>query len=83
MAEDKIDCVMTFRCPLALKARLDKKSEKSGKTLSALVVEYVEIGLDDETMLLKPGEFRAIRQALQQAGRGMLGRKLQARKRSP
>jgi predicted DNA-binding protein len=76
MAEEKIDMIVTFRCPLDLKKKLDDRSAKSGKTLSALVVEYVEIGIDDETMQLKPGEFRAIRQALQQAGRRMLGRKL-------
>jgi predicted DNA-binding protein len=83
MAEEKVDIVVTFRCPLDLKAKLDDKAEKSGKTLSAIVLSYVEIGIDDESMLLKPGELRQVIRSLQASGRGVMARKLQARKRSP
>lgn len=84
MAEKEIeDIIVSFRCPLDLKARLDKKAASSGETLSKVLLSIVEGGIDTDTVSLYPGELRIIVRGLQVAGMGALARKLQLRKRSP
>jgi DNA phosphorothioation-dependent restriction protein DptG len=80
------ETMVTFRCPQSVKAKLDAKAKGRGKTLSAIVLSCIEIGLSDETIDFQPGELRAIIRSLQVSGRGTMARKMQLKlraKRSP